>query len=77
MEREPRDPVLVPAEVFEGLEEVRRGGRCNMHDRYYVQRIAYELGYHGTVLWIEDNPDAYARGVFNGFVVEGHDVGLS
>ncbi len=71
MEREPRDPVLVPAEVFGGLEAVRQAGRCNMHDRYCVQRTAYELGYHGTVVWIEEHPHAYARGVFNGFAVEG------
>ncbi len=71
MGRRLKDPVVIPAEVFDGLEAVRREGRCNMLDRYCVQRIAYELGYHGAVLWIEDNPDAYARGVFNGFAVEG------
>jgi hypothetical protein len=67
MEGEQREPVRLPAEVFEGLEDVRRSGRANMHDRYTVQRLAYELGHHATVLWIEENPRLYARGMLYGF----------
>ena len=59
--------VEVPAEVFEGLERVRREGRTNMLDRVMVQRLAHENGDHATVIWLEDHAGLYARGVFEGF----------
>ena len=65
-----KEPVRVPLEVFEGLEAVRVSGRVGMLDRYGVQRIAYQLGYHATVLWIEEHEAGYARGIVHGFAVE-------
>jgi hypothetical protein len=63
--------VCVPVDVLEGLEAVRQSGRTNMLEVSAVQLIAYQLGYHGTVLWIEDNEERYAVGIFHGFEAEG------
>ena len=55
MTQRDQGPVCVPVDVLEGLEAVMQSGRTNMLDVSAVQLIAYQLGYHGTVLWIEDN----------------------
>lgn len=62
--------VRVPAEVLEGLERVRAGGRSNMLDRPAVQRLAHENEDYATVLWIEENKELYSRGIFSGFEPE-------
>lgn len=67
MSTRPQQPILVPREVFEGIEAVRESGRTNMLDRMAVQYIANELEYYATVLWLEDHRDDYARGLFQGF----------
>lgn len=59
--------VRVPAEVLAGLEEVRRSGETNMFDRPAVQVLANRNGAFSTVIWIEENKDLYARGIFEGF----------
>jgi hypothetical protein len=58
--------VEVPAGVFEGLEAVRRSG-ANMVERAHVLVLAKRMGYRRTVLWIEEHPEEYARGIFHGF----------
>lgn len=65
--------IPVPADVLEGLEAVRLSGKTNMLDAPMVQTLAFEMEYFKTVLWIQDNPDLYARGIFAGFEVEGGD----
>jgi hypothetical protein len=45
MNDDEKESVLVPREVLEGLEAVRRSGRVNMLDRPAVARIAGELGF--------------------------------
>ncbi len=66
------EPVQVPEEVLEGIEDVRSSGRVNMLDRPGVQLVASELGHHGTVLWIEENKESYAAGIFyDGFSPKG------
>ena len=57
----------VPRKVFEGLERVRSEGRTNMLDRPRVARLAYENGDYAAALWVEENREAYSRGVFSGF----------
>jgi hypothetical protein len=57
---------LVPAEVLEGLEAVRRSG-ANMVERAHVLVLAKRMGYRQTVRWVEDHPEDYARGIFHGF----------
>ena len=62
--------VKIPAKVFETLEEIRESGAINMLDYYGVQRIAYDIGRHDTVVWLQDNKKLYIGGVFEGFEVE-------
>jgi len=66
------DKVMIPAEVLEGIEAVRRSGRTNMLDRNAVASIALELGFVDTAFWLEDkaNHKAYAEGIFHGFTEE-------
>jgi protein-tyrosine phosphatase len=59
-------PTVVPAEVIEGLEAVRRSG-ANMVERAHVLVLAKRMGYRQTVRWVEDRPEEYARGVSLGF----------
>ncbi len=62
--------VKVMKSVFEGLERVRESGATNMLDVNTVQRLAHENEDYATVLWLEDNKDQYARGVFEGIEPE-------
>lgn len=64
------DPVIVPADVLEGLEVVRRYSAINMSDPRMVQDKAMRLGLLATVVWIEEHKEAYARGIFDGFEAE-------
>lgn len=68
MARRLKDPVIVPQDVLDGLEAVRASGVINMLDRPVVQAIAHRMGYHETVLWIEENHGPYTEGIFRGFV---------
>ena len=63
-------PVEVPADVLEGLEAVRRSG-AHMVERAHVLVLAKRMGYRRTVLWVEEHPDEYARGVSHGFEAGG------
>ena len=45
---------------------VRSTGRTNMFDIPAVQRIAMELGYYSTVIWIEENRKTYCRFIMTG-----------
>ena len=60
-------PVAVPAEVLEGLKAVQQSGQTNMADHRMVRLKAHRMGYHATVLWIEENLEEYVRGLINGF----------
>lgn len=59
--------VQVTQDVLDGIDAIRESGETNMLDRRRVQRIAFDNDFHATVIWIEDNPKEYARGVFAGF----------
>ena len=59
-------PVVVPADVLEGLEAVRRSG-VHIVERAHVLVLAKRMGYRQTVRWAEDHPEEYARGVSLGF----------
>jgi hypothetical protein len=61
---------VVPADVLEGLEAVRRSG-ANMVERVHVLVMAKHMGYRRTVRWVEEHPDEYARGVSHGFEAGG------
>ena len=65
-----KQPVPIPADVFEGLEAVRRSGLTNMLDRPSVIEIADLWGYGETAEWLRNNRGRYAEGIFAGFVAE-------
>jgi hypothetical protein len=65
-EDESSGPVVVPADVLEGLEAVRQSG-AHMVERAHVLVLAKRMGYRRTVLWVEEHPDEYARGISHGF----------
>ena len=52
--------------VREGILAVRATGRTNMFLIPAVQRIAMELGYYETVIWINENRSAYCRFIMTG-----------
>ncbi len=63
-----KQPIVVSAEVFEGLEAVRTSGLTNMFDRPRVIEIAEMMGYDETAEWLVSNRNLYSRGLFQGFI---------
>lgn len=63
-------PVEVSAEVYEGIEAVRRSGLTNMLDRPVVAHLADELGFAESASWVREHRDLYARALFHGFQVD-------
>jgi len=61
--------ILIPSQVFRGLEAVRLSGLTNMLDRPMVALLAGRLGYPDTARWIKEYPEKYAEGLFRGFCV--------
>ncbi len=70
MNDDEQGPVIVPREVLDGLEAVRRSGLTNMLDRPRVADLAHELGFEAAARWVGGNRALYARGVFEGFQAE-------
>jgi hypothetical protein len=64
------EKVKAPRAVIDGIETVRQTGRTNMMDRRMVQVIANELELWELVIWLEDHPKDYGRGLFQGFQVD-------
>jgi hypothetical protein len=62
--------IKVPENVLEGLEAVRKSGATNMLDRNMVARLAMDMKFYETALWIDEHKKEYAEGIFKGFVVE-------
>ena len=67
------EPVVVPQDVFQGINAVRLSGRTNMLDRSTVADLAAIMGFSKATEWIMKNSRAYSRGVFSGFLVEEHE----
>lgn len=65
-----KGPMVIPLEVFRGLEAVRLGGKTNMLDIPAVIRLAREAGHHAAADWITANTSAYSAGLFRGFVAQ-------
>ena len=57
---------IMTEEVYNALMSVRADGRSNMLDLPAVQRLAYEAGYYGLVLYIEDHPREYVHFILFG-----------
>lgn len=63
-----KQPILISAAVFEGLEAVRQSGVTNMLDRPRVIEIAEMMGYDETADWLRNNRQLYSEGIFAGFI---------
>ena len=59
--------VPIPTDVLEGLEVVRTSGKTNMLDVPMVVKLALDMGFPQTALWINEHQALYAVGVFRGF----------
>ena len=57
----------ISAEVYVALEQIRRSGETNMLDLPVVHHIAHRRRAYAAVVWLEENPETYQRGVFAGF----------
>ncbi len=68
-----RTPIVVPAVVLAGLEDVRTSGLTNMLDRPRVILFALVAGYNETARWVQEHRDAYARGILGGYVAADTD----
>lgn len=49
---------------------VRESGEVNMLDRKGAQVVANKLERYDLVIWLEDNREDYAKGLFEGFEAE-------
>ena len=45
----------IPDSVFEGMEEVRKSGICNILDKQTVFVELFNLGYYEAVRWLFDS----------------------
>jgi hypothetical protein len=55
-------PVVVPVDVLEGLEAVRRHAGTD---------VAMERGQPALAVWVDKHPEEYGRGLFDGFEAVG------
>jgi len=65
-----KQPVSVPAAVYEGLEAVRQSGETNMFDRPRVIELAEMMGFDETAEWVRDHRSEYARLLFAGVTID-------
>ena len=66
-----REPVLIPKDVLEGLEAVRRHANSDVLDVATVRYLANERGRPSLAVWVHRHPDDYGRGLLDGFQAEG------
>ncbi len=64
------NPVIVTADVLEGLEAVRLSGKTNMLDAPRVIELALQMGHVDTAMWVYDERRSYATGIFAGFATD-------
>ena len=65
-----QEPVRVPKDVLEELESVHRYTRTEVLDIPTLRYVASETQKPALVLWVEENPQEYARGLIDGFRAE-------
>jgi hypothetical protein len=66
-----RGSVLIPKDVLEGLEAVRRYANSDVLDVATVRYLANERGRGALAIWIHRHPDEYGRGLLDGFQAVG------
>ena len=65
-----QEPVLLPKVVLEELEAVRRYTRSEVLDIPTLRYVAMETEKPVLVLWIDEHPQEYGRGLIEGFRAE-------
>ena len=65
------EPVGIPQAVLDELESVRRYTRVEVLDIPTLRYVAMETGKPALVLWLDEHPQEYGRGLIDGFWVEG------
>ena len=60
-------PVVIPAQVLDDIEAIRRDGRSNMLDWPAVARLAEVMGMDKTAAWVRTHHREYSAGIFRGF----------
>ena len=63
-------PVWLPKDVLEQLEAVRRYTRAEVLDIPTLRYVAMETGKPALVVWIDEHPQGYGRGLLDGFRTE-------
>ena len=63
-------PVWLPKNVLEELESVRRYTRAEVLDIPTLRYVAMETGKLALVVWIDEHPQEYGRGLLDGFRTE-------
>ncbi len=63
-------PVRVPKDVLEELEPVRRYTRTEVLSIPTLRYVASETGRPALVLWVDEHPQEYGRGLIDGFWAE-------
>jgi hypothetical protein len=63
-------PVWLPKDVLEQLEAVRRYTRAEVLDIPTLRYVAMETGKPALVVWIDEHPQVYGRGLLDGFRTE-------
>ncbi len=62
--------VRVPKDVLEQLEAVRRYTRTEVLDIPTLRYVAMETQKPSLVLWVDEHPQEYGRGLLDGFRAE-------
>ena len=65
-----QEPIRIPKEVLEELESVRRYTRAEVLDIPTLRHVAMETHKPALVVWIDEHPQEYGRGLLNGFQAE-------
>jgi hypothetical protein len=65
-----QEPVRVPKDVLEELESVHRYTRTEVLDIPTLRYVASETQKPALVLWVDENPQEYGRGLIDGFQAE-------
>ena len=64
-------PVGLPEVVLEELKFVQRYTRVQVLDIPTLRYVAMETGKPALVLWVDEHPQEYGRGLIDGFRAEG------
>ena len=65
-----QEPVLIPKNVLEELESVRRYTRAEVLDIPTIRHVAMETHKSALVVWLDKHEQEYGQGLLHGFRAE-------